>query len=94
MPWATVWLVGNGVRPKSGAFTTRVTVAVCVKLPLVPVIVTVYVPVGVVVSVVSDRVELEPAGFGLKLVPTLLGRPLAPRVTCPENPFSGFSVML
>ena len=55
---------------KSGAVTTSVTVVVCVRLPLTPVMVSVYEPAGVVVaSVVTERVEVDVAGLVLKLPP-------------------------
>lgn len=47
--------------------TDRVTVVVCVKVPLTPVIVSVYAPTGVLVSVVTNSVDEPVAGLGLKL---------------------------
>jgi hypothetical protein len=53
------------------------------------VIVTVYVPVGVVVDVVTaivEVVEVEATGFGLKVALAPAGSPLALSVTLPVNP--------
>ena len=78
---------------KSGAAvvaTTRLVVATCVRLPLVPVIVSGDVPVGVVLAVVTVMVE-EPLPVivaGEKLAEAPVGKPLAVRVTVPVNPFS------
>src|ERR1019366_4457064 len=77
--------------PIAAAFATvRVTLALWVKLPLVPVIVSVDVPSGVVELVVTVSVEVpEPvtvAGEELAVAPA--GSPLALSVTTPLNPFS------
>jgi len=69
-------------------FTTSITVVECTRLPLVPVMVKVYVPAGVVVLVVTDIVD-EPdpvADVGLKLALAPAGNPLALKVTTPANP--------
>jgi hypothetical protein len=69
--------------------TTKLVVAEWVRLPLVPVMVTVEVAVGVVPSVVTVSVEgplpLMVAGEKLAVAP--VGKPLALRVTVPANPF-------
>ena len=74
---------------KSGVFTTSVTVAVWLRLPLVPVIVSVELPAGVLVVVVIVSVEVpEPvtdAGLNDGVAPD--GNPLAARLTVPVNPF-------
>jgi hypothetical protein len=90
LPALTVWEAGDAEREKSGAdATTRLEVAECVRLPLVPVIVSVEVPVGVVPVVVTVIVEVPlvvtVAGEKLALAP--VGRPLALSVTVPVNPF-------
>ncbi len=81
--------------PKSaGAFTTKVTVAVWVRLPLVPVIVKVELPVGVVAAVVTVMVD-EPellTDDGLKLAVAPAGNPLALKLTLPLNPPDGVTV--
>jgi hypothetical protein len=69
--------------------TTRVVVAEWVRLPLVPVMVSVELPVGVVPAAVTVSVEgplpLMVAGEKLAVAP--VGKPLALRVTVPANPF-------
>ncbi|MBZ5509992.1 MAG: hypothetical protein LAN70_02370 [Acidobacteriia bacterium] len=73
--------------------TTSVTVVVCVRLPLTPVMVSVYEPAGVVAaSVVTERVEVDVAGLVLKLPPAPVGRPLTLNVTAPVKPFVGLIV--
>src|SRR5271165_3455489 len=77
--------------PIDAAFiTASVTLVVCVRLPLVPVMVTVDVPTGVVPLVVTVSVELpDPvtvAGTKFAVVPA--GNPLALSVTTPPNPFN------
>lgn len=74
--------------------TTRVTDAVCVSEPLVPVMVNGKLPVGVVVLVVTVNVELpevftEP-GLNDALAPA--GSPLALRATVPVKPPDGVIV--
>src|SRR5580700_8268457 len=68
--------------------TTNVTVAVCVSEPLVPVIVKVALPVGVLLVVVTVSVEvpdpLTDEGENDGVAP--LGSPLALRLTAPLNP--------
>src|SRR5580700_11210764 len=68
--------------------TTNVTVAVCVSEPLVPVIVKVGLPVGVLLVVVTVSVEvpdpLTDEGENDGVAP--LGSPLALRLTAPLNP--------
>ena len=65
-------------------------VAECVRLPLVPVTVSVEVPVGVVLPVVTVIVEgpLPAIVAGEKLAEAPVGKPLAVRPTVPVNPFS------
>jgi len=75
--------------PPPAAFTTRVTVAECTRLPLVPVIVRVKVPADVVELVETDKVELpEPATeVGVKLPLAPLGNPPTLKATVPVKPF-------
>jgi hypothetical protein len=70
--------------------TTRVVVVECVRLPLVPVRVSVEVPTGVVPAVVTVSVEvpLPLIVAGEKLAVAPVGNPLALRVTVPVNPFN------
>ena len=74
--------------------TANDTVVVCVKLPLVAVIVSVYDPAGVLAPVVTDIVDELLAGFGLKLALAPAGRPLTLRLTWPEKPPAGVIVQL
>ena len=65
-------------------------VVVCVKLPEVPVTVTVVGPPVVAVALaVKVSVLLLLAGFGLNAAVTPLGRPDAERATLPVKPFNG-----
>ena len=92
MPAATVCEEGLALREKSGAKTVKVTGDECVKLPLVPVIVRVYVPGVVFAAVVIERVDVEVAGFGAKLPLAPVGNPLTLNVTDPEKESSGWIV--
>lgn len=65
----------------------------CFKLPAVPVIETVAVPLEAVLAAVRLRVLLEPVGFELKEALTPDGTPEEVRVTAPENPFTGTTVI-
>jgi hypothetical protein len=74
--------------------TTSVTVVVWTVEPLVPVMVIVNEPVGVVLSVVTVMVE-EPevvTDGGLKLAVAPEGNPLALKVTVPVKPCSAATV--
>jgi len=68
-------------------FTRRVTEVECLVV-LVPVIVTVELPIGVVLLVVTVIVEepLEVIDGGLKLAVAPAGKPLAVSVTVPVKP--------
>ncbi len=68
--------------------------AVCVKLPEVPVMVTVTVPVVAVLLAVSVKVLVAVAGFGLKDAVTPLAKPEADKLTLPLKPFCGVIVMV
>lgn len=72
----------------------RESVVVFVKLPDVPVMVTVKVPVAAVP--VADRVKrlLEVAGFVPNAAPTPFGKPDAVKFTLPLNPLRGLMVMV
>ena len=96
-PCVIVTLVGEADIVKFGttaAFTVNETVVVCVKLPEMPVIVTVAVPVVAVLPavIVSELV------FVVGLVPnaavTPVGNPDAERVTLPVKPLIGLTVMV
>ena len=96
-PGATVTLVGVTARVKFGlaaAVTTSVTVVVCVMDPLVPLIVSVELPVAVVEATVTVIVEVpEPVtevGENAAVAP--VGNPLAVKATEPVNPFTAVTV--
>jgi hypothetical protein len=74
--------------------TTRVIVAVLVRLPEVPVIVTVTVPVVAVPLAVRVRVLEAVAGFGLNEAVTPLGKPDADKLTLLLKPFCGVTVIV
>ena len=74
------------------AVTTSVAVVVRVKLPLTPVIVSVYVPTGVLVLVVTESVDEVVAGFGVKLPLAPAGNPLTVNPTWPVNALIGVMV--
>jgi hypothetical protein len=66
-----------------------VTVNAWVRLPLVPVIVRLKVPLGDFPEVDTSNVELEPVvDTGLKEAVELAGKPLTANVTDPVNPFN------
>jgi hypothetical protein len=65
-----------------------------VKLPDVPVIVTVAFPVVAVALAVKVSVLEVVVGLGLKAAVTPLGKPDAERVTLPLKPFCGVMVMV
>src|SRR5258706_3984 len=74
--------------------TVRQSVAILVKLPQLPVMVTVAVPVWGVALEVSVKV-LVPAGLlGLKEAVTPLGKPEADKLTLPVKPFCGATVIV
>ena len=74
--------------------TVRAIVAEFDKLPEVPVIVTVDVPVVAVPLAVSVNVLVEVAGFALNDAVTPLGKPDAEKVTPPLKPFCGVTVIV
>src|SRR5579863_813706 len=76
------------------AFTVRAMVVVAIRLPHVPVMVTVAVPVVAVLLAVRVSVLVPVVGFGLKPAVTPLGRPDAARVTLPVNPPRSVTVMV
>ncbi len=88
-----VKLVGDALSvklPAATADTVRLTVAVCVRLPPVPVTVIVYVPVAVVEATAILIVEVPEPGaamdVGLKLTVTPVGWPLALNATAELKP--------
>ena len=94
-PWVILTLFGDAERLKSGAaFTVRLTVVVCVRLPDVPVIVTVLVPVAAVLLAVNVRELVVVVEAGVKVAVTPLGRPDAVKATLPVKPFVGVIVIV
>jgi len=78
------------ITPDAVLVTFRVTLAVCVRLPLVPVTVNVELPAGVELLVCIVNVEL-PAPLtevGANEAVAPLASPLALRLTPPLNPFT------
>ena len=73
---------------KVGVYTPRVRFVVALRLPEVPVMVSVLVPTLTVRLDVSVRVLKLVAGLGEKLALTPLGRPDTDRFTFPVNPYS------
>lgn len=99
----TVWLDGDADSVKSPEEdvepTTSVNGSVCVKLPLVAVSVSVYVPAVVLLFVLIVRVELAAlapvieTGLTLKLELVRAGNPLRLRLTLPVKPPDGVTVI-
>ena len=96
-PCVIVTLPGEEDKVKFGvavAFTVNETVVVCVRLPEVPVIVTVTVPVAAVLLAVSVRTLEDVAGFVANAAVTPEGKPEAESVTLPANPLVGVMVIV
>jgi hypothetical protein len=94
-PGRTLRLVGDAVSAKvGGAATVKLTVTVLLRLPEVPVMVTVAVPN--VAEALAVRVSVPGlAGVAaLKDAVTPAGKPDAVRATVPLKPFSGVTVMV
>ena len=93
-----VCALGAAVTVKSGGggggLITNVTAALCVSVPVVPVIVSGALPTGVLLVVVTLTVTL-PAPLTvleLKLDEALAGRPVTLKFTVPLNPLSAPTV--
>jgi hypothetical protein len=76
--------------------TLSVTVVLCTKLPLVPLIVSVDVPTGVEreVVIVSELVPELLTDVGVKVAVAPAGRPVTEKVTVPLNPFKAVTVLV
>ena len=72
----------------------RVIVVLFVRLPDVPVMVSVAVPVLAVPLAVSVKVLVAVAGFGLNVAVTPLGRPDRDKLTAPLKPFCPVTVIV
>ncbi len=95
LPWATVKVSGEAVSVKfPNGFTVNVIVVAALRLPEVPVIVTVAVSFVAVALAVRVRMLVEVAGFGLNEAVTPFGSPEAVSVTLPENPLIGVMAMV
>jgi hypothetical protein len=96
-PWVTVTEVGDAAMVKFGVaveFTVNARVVVAVRLPEVPVIVTVADSVVAVLLAVSVSTLVPVVGFVPNAAVTPLGRPDAARVTLPVNPPTSVTVMV
>lgn len=92
-----VKLLGEAESVKFGVgtgFTVRETVVVLVRLPEVPVMVTVAAPVVAVLLAVSVKALVLAVLLGLKDALTPPGRPEADRLTLSLKPFWGVTVMV
>jgi hypothetical protein len=94
-PSVTVREAGEAAMVKFGvavAATVRASVVVALRLPEVPVMVTVEVPVVAVELAVRVSTLLPVVGFVPNAAVTPLGNPEATRVTLPLNPFTSVTV--
>jgi len=88
VPWMRMRLIGEAERVKSpGGFTTSAIEVLLLRLPEVPVTVTVKVPIVALAEADSVKRLVVVAGFVPKTAVTPLGSPEAVRVTLPLNPF-------
>jgi hypothetical protein len=97
LPCVTVREDGEALIVKFGeavAFTVRARVVVATRLPDVPVIVTVAVPVVAEPLAVNVSVLVPVVGLGLNVAVTPLGKPDAASVTLPLNPFTSCTVIV
>jgi hypothetical protein len=96
-PCVTVTEAGDALTLKFGVaaeFTVSEIVVCAVRLPDVPVIVMVDVPVAAVLLAVRVKVLVEVVGFVPKVAVTPLGSPDAARLTLPENPPRSVTVIV
>ncbi|HWC18496.1 MAG TPA: hypothetical protein VG498_15850 [Terriglobales bacterium] len=92
MPASTVWDDGVELTLKSGtgaANKIKVTVVEWVRLPLLPVVVRMAVPAGVVFAVLTVSVEAPDPFRGEKLAVAFAGNPLTLNDTVPLKPLLG-----
>ena len=92
-PATTTWVEGVTATVKS--ITLKVTGAVCTSVPLAPVMVRVELAAGVLLAVVTVRVEvpvLPVIVLGLKLAVAPVGKPVTVRATSPVSPFTAVLV--
>lgn len=90
-----VTLPGEAESAKVGVeVTVREIVVVSVRLPDVPLMVTVVVPAAADALAVSVSTLVDVVGLVPKAAVTPVGKPEAERVTLPVNPFTGVTVMV
>lgn len=99
LPRPTLKVLGAADKLKSGAgaeaLTVRLTMVVCVRLPEVPVTVTVTVPTVATLLAANVNVLFPVVGFGLNPADTPLGKAeVTARPTLPLNPFAGVTVIV
>lgn len=97
LPWTTVTEAGDAPMVKFGeaaALTVSAKVVLAFRLPEVPLMVTVAVPVVAVLLAVNVSVLVEVVGFVPNTAVTPLGKPDAVRVTLPVNPPAGVTVIV
>jgi hypothetical protein len=97
LPCVTVTDVGEALTLNAGVvdeFTVSATVVVAVRLPEVPVIVTVAEPVVAVELAVRVSTLVPVVGFVPNVAVTPLGKPDAARVTLPVNPLTSVTVIV
>jgi hypothetical protein len=94
-PATIVTVVGLALTEKSATATLKVTVALCDKVPLVPMTVTVKVPGP---DAVHDRVEVpDPVtlvGLRVHVSAVVVGEIVSVRLTTPPNPLRAAMVMV
>ena len=97
VPCFTVKLVGEADSEKfgaAGALTVKLIDVVWLRVPDVPVIVTVEVPVVAVLLALNVTTLVDVVGFVPKVAVTPAGSPDADRLTLPVNPPVGVTVMV
>jgi hypothetical protein len=94
-PCLMLRLLGDPERVKLPTeFTVSAIVVVFVRLPEVPVMVTVVVPIAAAPLAVRVNMLAVLAGFGLNEAVTPFGKPEADKVTFPLNPFRELTVIV
>lgn len=97
LPWLMVRVAGETPTVKfgvAGALTVRAMVVVAIRLPEVPVMITVAFPVVAELLAVRVRTLVAVVGLVPNVAVTPLGRPEAASVTLPVNPFKSVTVMV
>src|SRR3984957_4727210 len=94
LPCTRLRLLGDAERPKFGTVITRLIVAVWLKLPEVPVTVTVAVPAAAALPATNVRVLVPVVLAVLNDALTPFGRLDAARLTPPPKPFCGLTVRI